>query len=241
MHEISYIGNELELFSHAKIWKNYYGNLIRPYLTGKVLEVGAGIGSTTDHLCSGRQERWICLEPDTQLFEQLEKKISARQLPDCCEAIQGTTEDLPPGEKFNAIIYIDVIEHIEKDAEELDRAANLLEEGGHLIVLVPAHQFLYSPFDKAIGHYRRYSKKMLKAAGPQRLQLQSIKYLDSTGLMASMVNKIFLKQQYPTLRQIRFWDRVMVRLSRITDVFTAYNLGKTVVGIWKKTRLETRG
>ncbi len=47
------------------------------------------------------------------------------------------------------------------------RAKTLLADQGYLIVLVPAHQFLYNEFDKAIGHYRRYNKKMLAAAAPE--------------------------------------------------------------------------
>ncbi|HTE26581.1 class I SAM-dependent methyltransferase [Flavitalea sp.] len=234
MQEINYIGNELELFQHASVWKNYYGKLIRPYLKGNVLEVGAGIGSTTSSLCDGSQKEWLCVEPDPLLFDKLEQKVIAGELPACCKAIKGTTSDLPVKSRFDAIMYIDVIEHIENDAAELEQAYKLLADGGHLIVLVPAHQYLYNEFDKAIGHYRRYNKAMLKKAAPLALGLEKIRYLDSCGLFASLSNKYFLKQQYPTIKQIKFWNNVIVPVSKLTDIIFNYSLGKTVVAIWKK-------
>src|SRR2546421_3620314 len=147
MHEISYTGKELELFQYATVWKKYFGHFIKPYLKETVLEVGAGIGSTTKYLCDGTQKKWICLEPDADLFFQLNKKIKERELPDCCRAIQGTIRDLPPAERFNSILYVDVIEHIENDREELTRAEKFLPEDGFLVVLVPAYQSVYSAFD----------------------------------------------------------------------------------------------
>src|ERR1700676_2565247 len=209
-----YVGNELDLFEQATAWKKYYGSFLAPFLKGKVLEVGAGIGGTTHELCDGTQEKWLCLEPDPNLYARLENKITDRQLPECCYSVKGTTGDLPQAEKFNAIMYIDVIEHIERDAEELSRAKTLLAEYGYLFVLVPAHQFLYNEFDKAIGHYRRYNKQMLTAAAPEGLQLRKIMYLDSCGLIASLMNKYFLKQDYPTSKQISFWNRFIVPLSK---------------------------
>ncbi len=234
MSEIPYIGNELDLFEQATAWKNYYGSFLKPLLKGKVLEVGAGIGGTTSTLCDGSQEKWLCLEPDPVLYERLENKIREKKLPPCCYSLKGTTGDLPAAEKFDAILYIDVIEHIEKDGEELERAKDLLAENGYLIVLVPAHQFLYNEFDKAIGHYRRYDRKMLAAAAPSELKLRRIRYLDSCGLFASLMNKYFLKQDYPTAKQIAFWNRVIVPVSKPLDFLLNYNAGKTVVGIWQK-------
>ena len=234
MGEIVYIGNELDLFEQATVWKNYYGRFLKPYLKGKVLEAGAGLGGTTQQLCDGSQQSWICLEPDPLLFSKLEKKIAGGDLPPCCRAMKGTTSDLPATERFNAIIYIDVIEHIEKDAEELQRAASLLADGGYLIILVPAHQFLYNEFDKAIGHFRRYDKRMLRAAAPKELLLRKMRYLDVLGLLASLVNKYFLKQEYPTHRQIGFWDKYLVPVSKPLDTLINYQTGKTLTGIWQK-------
>jgi ubiquinone/menaquinone biosynthesis C-methylase UbiE len=234
MQDIPYQGKELELFQHATVWKGYFGEKIKPYLNGSILEVGAGIGSTTMHLCNGIQDDWICLEPDPVLFQALQSRITQRELPSCCRAINGIAKDIPSGKKFNAILYIDVIEHIEDDRKELAEAADLLEPGGYLIVLVPAHQSVFSPFDKSIGHYRRYNKKMLREAAPSGLQIKKMFYLDSMGLMASVINKYLLKQNYPSLKQINLWDKTMVRVSKITDFIINYQTGKSLIGILQK-------
>jgi SAM-dependent methyltransferase len=235
MGEIAYVGNELDLFEQATVWKKYYGRFLAPFLRGSVLEVGAGIGGTTSILCDGRQEKWLCLEPDPQLYARLENKIREGQLPSYCSSLKGTTADLSPTGQFDAILYIDVIEHIEKDLEELNRAKSMLAEKGYLIVLVPAHQFLYNEFDRAIGHYRRYNKKMLQAAAPAGVRLLTIRYLDSLGFVSSIVNKYFLKQNYPTAKQINFWDKFLVPLSKPLDLISGYVTGKTLVAVWQKT------
>jgi SAM-dependent methyltransferase len=236
MPEIAYIGKELELFKHAVVWKKYYGKILKPYIKGNVLEVGAGNGSTTGNLCNESFLYWICLEPDLTLFENLRQKIEAKELPSCCYAVNGIISHLQKDIKFDTILYIDVIEHIENASAELEQAKELLADDGYLIVLVPAHQFLYSAFDKAIGHYRRYNKKSLLAEIPSRLRLQRLFYLDSIGQLASLANKFFLRQDYPTQRQINFWDSVIVPISKVTDRVTNYSLGKTLTGIWKKVK-----
>jgi 2-polyprenyl-3-methyl-5-hydroxy-6-metoxy-1,4-benzoquinol methylase len=186
-----YIGNELELFKHAKHWKRYYAGVFAHLLKGDVLEVGAGIGETTHLLCNPTQNTWVCVEPDVELSQQIANKKKQGYLPDFIEIATGTIEDIAFSRKFDAIIYIDVIEHIEKDAEELQRASELLKPGGHLIVLVPAHNFLFSEFDRSIGHFRRYNKKMLYSTAPKNLKKIDFRYLDSVGLFASLANKWF--------------------------------------------------
>jgi 2-polyprenyl-3-methyl-5-hydroxy-6-metoxy-1,4-benzoquinol methylase len=229
-----YIGNELELFKEAHNWKNYYAGFFRQYLTGDVLEVGAGIGETTHSLCDGSQRSWLCLEPDENLTKIIEQKKQAGYLPSLIDVRTGFIDDIDTARQFDAIIYIDVIEHIENDAEELLKAYKCLKPGGKLIILVPAHNFLFTAFDKAIGHFRRYNKQMLRHAAPKSLQLVKLVYLDSVGLTASLANKYFLKQSQPKLKQVKMWDNVMVPLSRITDKIVFNRLGKSVLGIWQK-------
>lgn len=231
-----YIGSELDLFAKAIQWKQYFYSKFKDYLKGDVLEVGAGLGGTAEVLCDGTQNRWVCLEPDRSMTDAISQKIRANELPKCCVARAGIVNELDSSEMFDAIIYIDVLEHIEDDKQEARNAASHLRPGGHLIILSPAHQFLYSPFDKAIGHYRRYSLEELKAAAPPDLQEVSLRYLDAVGLFASLGNRLLLRQSMPTEKQILFWDRTLVPLSKIVDPVLGFKFGKTVLGIWKKTR-----
>jgi SAM-dependent methyltransferase len=231
-----YVGNELELFNHATRWKGYWGNQIKPYLGKKVLEVGAGIGATPEALI--RQDftfdRWICLEPDPRLCEVILKKKKENQKLDKVEVVTGYLADYKTQDKFDSILYIDVIEHIEDEKSELVRALDYLRPGGKLIIVVPAHQSLYSPFDKAIGHYRRYSRETLKAVIPSNSVIIKNRYLDSLGLLASLTNKLFLKQSYPTRSQITFWDKTIVPLSRLLDRMLFFNAGKSIVLVAEK-------
>ena len=145
----------------------------------------------------------------------------------------GTLQSLT-GQLFDTIIYIDVLEHIENDSEELNRAASHLRPGGHLIVLSPAHQRLFSPFDAAIGHFRRYDRKMLQAISPAGLRLERMRYLDCAGLILSAANMLLLRQSMPTKAQLGFWDRWIVPVSRVFDKPFRYSLGKTIIAIWER-------
>ena len=65
-------------------------------------------------------------------------------------------------DNFDSIMYMNVLEHIEKDKEEINNSLKILNKNGMLIILVPAHQKLFSKFDKEIGHFRRYDLDFFK-------------------------------------------------------------------------------
>lgn len=232
----TYEGNELDLFAGATVWKSYVRRRMDPYIGRDVLEVGAGLGGMTRVLDASRADRWVCLEPDPALADRLTRSIAEGALPDSCQVVVGTldqAQSLPP---FDTLLYMDVLEHIEDDRAEVSRAAERLKPGGHLIVLSPAHPFLYTPFDAAIGHHRRYTKQSLRAAAPPEaaLDLVRLSYLDTVGLLASLGNRLVLNSAMPNPRQIALWDRVMVRMSRLVDPALNYTVGKSVLGVWRK-------
>ena len=146
----NYIGDELEIFAKAENWKSYFSRFITPHLGEHVLEVGAGIGATTAIFAGVPYKSWLCLEPDATLLAQVEEKIARGTLPASCHTQNGIVPDLDLGARFDSILYIDVLEHIEKDRYELVQASQFLDAGGKIIVLSPAYQSLYSPFDKCL-------------------------------------------------------------------------------------------
>jgi 2-polyprenyl-3-methyl-5-hydroxy-6-metoxy-1,4-benzoquinol methylase len=227
-----YEGGELDLFKRAENWKRYWSGQVRPHLGARVLEVGAGIGVNTPYLNHGAEE-WVCLEPDRNMAALLVARQRAKEL-GATRVIAGTIADLPREPSFDSIVYIDVLEHIEDDAAEIAAGAARLRPGGTLIVLSPAHAWLYSPFDAAIGHYRRYSAKGLRALACSDLELVNLRYIDSVGMLASMANSFFLKPEMPTLSQILIWDRLMVPVSRLLDPLFLYGVGKSIIAVWRR-------
>jgi SAM-dependent methyltransferase len=226
-----YVGSELELFRDCVHWKAYVRDTLAPFLGGRVLEVGAGIGGTTRVLCAGTAAAsWTALEPDPELFEELMRNL--RDL-ETVRPVLGTVDLIDAEQRFDSIVYVDVLEHVEDDAAELRRAARRLAAGGHLVVVSPAHPLLYTAFDRAIGHHRRYSSRALAALRPPGLSLAHHRYLDSVGLLASMANRAFLRQALPSERQLRIWDRWMIRGSRLLDPVLRYRVGKSIMVAWR--------
>ena len=130
--QFCYVGTELEVFAKAANWKNYVGKKLRPYITGSVIEVGAGLGGSTKYLCDRSYVRWLCLDPDAKHALHLEGLIAAGKLPPCCEARCGVLADLAPGDRADTIIYVDVLEHIQDDEAEMLAAALILHREGTL-------------------------------------------------------------------------------------------------------------
>ena len=235
----TYAGSELELFRGATHWKQYLSNVLRPVFGMRVAEVGAGLGGTTRVLCSGREALWLCIEPDRSLAAQLGEQIRVGSLPKCCKAVVGTIESLGAA-LFDTICYVDVLEHIADDRRELAMAVERLAPEACLVVVAPAHGWLYSPFDRSIGHYRRYNSRTLRDLTPNGTRLTQLYYLDSVGLLASCANKWLLRRKMPGKQQIWVWDRVMVPLSRILDPLFGWRLGKTIIAVWHKTASPPR-
>jgi hypothetical protein len=193
-----------------------------------------GIPANTLLLNHADKGRWVCLEPDPDLFTQLVITLKNAPAGHVYEPVCGTLRAVE-NQQFDTILYIDVLEHIERDAEELSQATLHLRSKGHLIVLSPAHQRLYSLFDAEIGHFRRYNRAMLRRISPSGLSLIRLAYIDSFGLIASAANALLLRQSMPPKTQLRFWDEWIVPVSRVLDPCFGYKVGKSIIAVWCKT------
>jgi SAM-dependent methyltransferase len=225
-----YQADELELFAKATNWKAYWASRLAPFIKGDVLEVGAGLGANTELLRSFSRGRYVCLEPDSQLIRQLQIRLKVTSN---VETLNGVVASLAPREQFDTAIYIDVLEHIEDDVAELDRVAKHIKPNGHIVVLSPAYEALRSPFDEALGHYRRYNRSALVRCTPPGSSVIRVDYLDSLGGILSLANRLILRQSYPTRSQILFWDSQVVSVSRRIDRLSGFRIGKSILGIWR--------
>jgi hypothetical protein len=147
----------------------------------------------------------------------------------------GTIDDLPRDVRFDTVLYIDVLEHIERDTRELERASERLVPGGRLVVLSPAFEILMSEFDRSLGHWRRYTRASLASVFPKSLRRLRLEYLDSMGFLASLANRFVLRQRLPTSGQIALWDRALVPVSRVTDAVLSDVFGRSVLAVYERS------
>jgi SAM-dependent methyltransferase len=230
--ETPYVGHELELFALTTNWKRYVKAEIGKYLFGDVLEIGAGIGSTTRALCDGTIRRWICVEPDANQAKRLLAALTKSWGSCAPGVIAGSLRALAERPSFDCVLYLDVLEHIQDDWRQIEAAARLVRPGGHIVVLSPAHQWLFSEFDKSVGHIRRYSKRTLRSLMPSGWIEKKLVYLDSIGVLLSLANALALRQSLPSRLQLAIWDRLCVPLSRVVDCVLLGSFGKSVLAVW---------
>lgn len=189
--------------------RNYRAALIaefRDWLKGDVIEVGAGIGQMTAHLRElSAIRRLIAVEPDANLCRQHRANVPEHEL------YEGVITDTPPGTDWDAVFSVNVLEHIEHDAEELARYAALLRaRKGVFCVLVPARPEIYAPIDRDFGHFRRYTRPELrsKLAGVG-FRIERLYYFNFVGYFAWWLNFRVLGQRSFEVGKVRFYDRVI--------------------------------
>ncbi len=189
--------------------KNYRAALIEEfslYLQGDVLEVGAGIGQMTSELRQiPKIERLCSIEPDPAFCAKLLLRIPQHDL------LQGTISDLRSETDWNAILSINVLEHIKLDVEELVAYHRLLRPaGGTLCLFVPARPEIYAPIDRDFGHFRRYTRlelqTILEKAG---FRIVRLRYYNIVGYVAWWVSFCLLKKRSFDMAAVRWFDRAI--------------------------------
>jgi SAM-dependent methyltransferase len=192
---------------------NYRAALLRDfhsYLRGNVLEVGAGIGQITEGLLKNPQIRkLLSIEPESSFCHQLRARFPQLDL------LQGTVESLQLGSGWNAILSINVLEHIEADAEELAAYHRLLlPTRGVLCLFVPARPEIYAPLDKDFGHFRRYTKLGLQTKlANAGFRVTRCHYYNFWGYFAWWMSFCLLKKRSFDVTAVRVYDRMIFPVS----------------------------
>ncbi len=211
-----FIAEDLQQMVSATNYNDWLYSLIEPYIGKRVIEIGAGIGTTSRKIIQG-DVHLTAVEPNKKCQEYLSKYFSNNQkfalIPSTIEDCKGNS-DLD--ENFDTIICINVLEHIKDDLASIMMFNNLLETNGYLLIIVPAVKMLFGPIDKSVGHYRRYSKKDLKyLLSNTSFDIEKIHYFNFIGSIGWFFNSHILKIESQKESQISFIDKFVPFLSTI--------------------------
>jgi SAM-dependent methyltransferase len=204
-----YAADDLETMSEARNYQAHLFNLVRPYVGSHVLEVGCGIGTMTGQLL-GQAARVVCIEPNLNCAARAREALAGNERVTIrvCHLEECNRTDLQT-ERFDTIVCVNVLEHIEDDVRALALFRDVVAgTGGRVLVFVPAVQRLYGPHDAALGHHRRYSRQTLRAAfASAGLDTVSIRYTNPIGLLGWMYNLYITGNTEHTSAQVRLFDR----------------------------------
>lgn len=135
-----------------RVIKTQIGRHVQP--GARLLDVGCGTGYTLSLLQHDFDCYGLDFSPEATVFTT-EKSDSATVR---CSALEMP---FAPG-TFDAVTALDVVEHLDSDRDALAQIFSVLRPGGTLIATVPAHPWMFSKHDVALGHKRRYTARALR-------------------------------------------------------------------------------
>ena len=200
------------------------------WLHGEILELGCGMGAYTTLMA---ESGWHVTGLD---IEQDFVEIAAQRVARCPNAHVRRADITQIGDstRYDTVILLDVLEHIEDDVGLLLSIAARLRPGGRLILKVPALPSIYSEMDEAIGHYRRYDRTTLKArlveAGFEPITIQS---LNTLGILGWWLNGKVLGRTTPPAAQLSVFNRIIPVVSHIERILRV-PFGLSMLSLAKK-------
>ena len=232
----SYSGEELDALAGAR---NYYRWIVRrfaPYLGPRIVEVGAGIGTFAEHLRAAAPDaRLTLVEPAENNYPHLQTRFADDVR---VRTVRGYLADAGDAASADAVVAVNVMEHVRDDAAFLRDAHRLLAPGGHVLLYVPAVRAIYGTLDEAFEHFRRYERGELRAkieaAGFRPLR---IAYTNLPGVLAWWLSGRVLRKRTVSARDARLYDRWMIPWIAALERIAAPPLGQSLVAIARK---ETR-
>jgi 2-polyprenyl-3-methyl-5-hydroxy-6-metoxy-1,4-benzoquinol methylase len=185
------IYESLETLKEADEYYKWLCSRVQPYIHGKVLEIGSGIGNFAKWARNSSKEYHVS-DADPALVKRLESDFPI--------AFQWDLyQPFPRDDRYDTIIILNVIEHLENDVDAAKKIHEKLVPGGHLIVMVPAMQFLYGSLDKAFGHFRRYTRSTMQSVIKKAsFQVVKSEYVNVVGMFGwFLYGKILRRNQLP--------------------------------------------
>jgi len=227
----SYPGKELEAMSHAVNYHQWIVDEFEPYLGETLAEVGAGIGSVSKMLLKKGVKQLYAFEPSQNMYPFLEQELKKDERAKPINAFFG------PGcadVRFDAVVYINVLEHIEDDRAELMNALDALKPNGYALLFVPAQAWLYGKLDKQLGHYRRYTARGLSNLAEEvGLRIVKVRHFDFVGMIPWYINYVLLRNSLGR-GSVSLYDRLAVPTVRRLEGLVPPPIGKNVLLIGKK-------
>lgn len=217
-----------ELDSNVPNYNEWLRSLVAPAATGRVIELGAGMGTfslallqTADHV--------VAVEPSDRGSVALIETTAGN---DRVTPVHGYALDAADLGPFDGAVMSNVLEHIADDEATLRELSAMVRPGGMVAVYSPAFRLLMSDFDRSIGHVRRYRKRELcetfERAG---FEIAEARYVNLPGFFAWLLVSRLLRKRPTDSGLSRWYDKRVVPVTRWVETRVRPPFGQSVLVI----------
>lgn len=221
----------LERMAAAQAFNRWMFDRIGPWIGRRILEVGSGVGNMSQFFADG--EHLVLTDTDAGYRERLRQRFAGRANVAVRELSLPHVPDGLAAERFDTIVCLNVLEHIEDDRGSLAAMRRLLSPGGRLVLLVPALPWLYGSLDRALGHYRRYTAGLLRERYREaQLLVEHLEYFNLAGMPGWWLAGRVLKREIIPTSALGLYER-LVPLFRL-ERFLPWRLGQSLIAIGRR-------
>jgi len=205
----------LERMIEAKNYTDWLFESAKPYLKGKVLEIGCGIGNMTKLLI--REKIDLTASDNNENYIQDIKTVYDGLNAFCFDISKGALEN--KADSFDTILCFNVLEHIEDDITALKNINKFLRSEGKLILFVPANPWLFNSLDKEVNHYRRYSKSsLIKKVRDAGFIIKEQRKVNFLGVFGWFFYGHILKKKILSKTGISIFDKISPMLFKLEKI-----------------------
>lgn len=224
----------LEDLSEMENYPQWIVGLLKDELGPPILEVGAGHGSITKVLAD--YGNVVAFDTSEVATKVLNEKFSENKQRKHQVLVVDSLEKAEEHGPYQAIVLVNVLEHVANDVQLLEDLAEMLTPTGVIAIFTPAHPELYSQFDGLVGHYRRYRlgeiSIVMRSSG---LKIEKLKYVNAVGAVGWLVNSRLLRSTTPSPFITKIYDKLIFIMTRIVDPLVGSRFGQSVVCIASKS------
>ena len=194
----------------------------------RVLEIGSGIGNLSAFLTD--RDRLMLTDTREEYLTTLRRRFAGHTNVSVARLYLPNDHGAIGVERFDTVICLNVLEHVEDDAGSLAAIRALLAPKGRLVLLVPALPALYGTMDRALGHYRRYKRQslaaLLRSVG---FRVPHIEYFNLAGIPGWWLAGRVLRRELIPSGSLKLYD-ALVPLFRL-ERFLPWRIGQSLIGI----------
>jgi len=225
----------LERMAAAPRFNRWMFERLRPWIGRRVLEIGAGIGNMSALLLDhAAVDRVVLTDTEPYYLSRLRERFAGRAQVAVAELRLPARDPRLVAERFDTVVCLNVLEHIEQDGAALGAMRDLLQPRGRLVLLVPSLRALYGTLDEALGHFRRYVPDELRAklesAG---FRVRHVEYFNLAGVPGWWLTGRVLRRRLIPMGALR-WYEALVPLFRLERLLP-WRIGQSLIAIGEVT------